>query len=302
MSTRACGAGAGWSWLVQGCAVYRRGPGTLLGASALLVACTAILFGIQLLARRAGGARAAAVCTGILVILALFGVVFPILIGGFMRVIHAVREGSTPRAWMVLQPFQPGHGGARLALFGLRMLALYVAFFALVFGTVGRALAGWYFSLLTAEAADAPAHAMAPLPPGSGVAFALLAVFLVFYSAALAIGTGQVALGGQRSAAAFRDAVAGAFKNVLPLLVMTVCCLIAALLAMLVFGVLAAVMLLLARMLGGDGTIAAVAVILVLEILFALALYPVVVGIQVALWHDVTQGTAAPSRMAGRTA
>lgn len=311
MLTYAKGPGAGWRWLIQGFAVYRRNPGTMLGASALIVVCTAIMLGMQVLVERAGGGHPASVFAAMGILLVIFGIVFPILIGGFMRAIHAGQHGEPASAWMVLRPFRPGQGGARLALFGLWMLVLYVAFLALVLGTVGRGLTHWYTATVIAQAAGTPVTTFTGLPRGSGVAFALLTVFLIFYSAALAIGIGQVAIGGERPPAAFRDGIAGAFKNVLPLLVLTICIVITAIIALIVIAILVGILvvlgILLARVLG-SGVAApgiGIAVAVVVEVLLILLVYPIMVAVQVALWNDVTgggQSNAAPAATPGMSA
>lgn len=311
MQTYAKGPASGWRWLIQGFGVYRRNPGTMLGASVLILICVAIMLGVQTLTERAGSGRAASIVASMGVVLVIFGIVFPILVGGFMRAVRASRESQPASAWMVLQPFRPGQGGGRLALLGLCMLVLYVAFFALVLGTVGRGLMHWYVDMLTAQAGGTPLTALAPLPRGSGPAFALLTVFLIFYSGATAIGIGQVALRGQPALAAFRDAIAGAFKNVLPLLVLAVCGLVAALVAVILVGILVGILVvlgvLLARVLGSAGAGAGVGIglAIVIEILFMLVIYPIVIAIQVALWDDVTgggQGNPAPAPTPGMTA
>ena len=149
MQMHAKGPGAGWSWLMGGFTVMKRRPWTILGAAGLFLLCALVpmvlQFVLQMLAKSRGNAAMVAL---LLASMLVFGALYPILMGGFMRVIDACRNERPASAWMVLSPFRPGQGGLRLALFGIGMLVIYVAFLAALLATFGHGLLAWYLQLL----------------------------------------------------------------------------------------------------------------------------------------------------------
>ncbi|HEX7326508.1 MAG TPA: hypothetical protein VF292_14345 [Rhodanobacteraceae bacterium] len=283
-------AGAGWSWLMGGFGVARQHPGRILGAAVLLALCFVLTATTDLVARTGGAAFLAV--AGVLAVIS--GLVSPILYGGFMRVLDATRNGRPASALGVFEPFRPGHGGLRLLLFGLCMLivyAVYAVFFAIVLTTVGRSVGPWYLHTLAQHASGTAALAAAPLPPGFGVTVALALVFCLFYGGALAIGTGQVALRGRSPWNGFLDGVAGAFKNVLPLVVLALCGLVALIIVSVLLGVIIAILMLVGHFAGAT---VGLGLIGLLYVVFALAVVAFVMGVNYAIWRDVAGDT--PSR------
>lgn len=287
MLMRAKGPGAGWSWLMQGFTVARRNPKAIFGASALFTLCLLLLIAVQLFVQYVMKPQGSGMLAFLGVMMLVWGVFYPIVIGGFMRVIDASRNERPVSALTVFEPFRSGQGGARLALFGLCMLLVYVVFLALLVITVGHGMLSWYLQLLSHSPFDVQAHALSALPSSFGVTLALLTVFFLFYSGALAIGIGQAALRGQPSLAAFRDGIAGAFKNALPLLVLAVCGVLALFVFALVFGLLAAlamvVLTLASRLLG-------IIFLIAIYLVMILLMYAFMMGVNYAIWHDVADG------------
>ncbi|MGH8125274.1 MAG: hypothetical protein ACREPK_05450 [Rhodanobacteraceae bacterium] len=288
MLMRARGPGAGWSWLMEGFTVANRQPRQILGACLLLILCAAVLVAVQLLTQWALRPQGFAAIAMFAAFTLAGSILYPILMGGFMGVIDASRNDRQVRVLMVFEPFRKGYGGSRLALFGLCMLVIYAAFLAILLTTVGHGLLSWYLQLLDQQALGTPVRSLPPLPGGSSTALALLTVFFIFYSCAFAIGTGQVALRNQSPLPALRDGIAGAFKNALPLLVLSVCGLVALLVLAVGFGVLAAILLvvgaLVSRPLG-------VVLLVLIYVALAVLLYAFMMGVDYALWHDVADGS-----------
>jgi hypothetical protein len=217
MQMRAMGPAAGWSWLMSGFTVMKRHPWTIIGAAALFTVCMIVPMALQFLLQQLAMPHGDAVMIVLLLAsMLVFSTLYPVLMGGFMRVIDANHNDRPVNAWMVLSPFRPGQGGLRIALFGLGMLVIYVAFLAALLSTVGHGLLSWYLQLLEHQSLGVPPQALPPLPPGALATFALLTVFFLFYSGAIAIGVGQTSLRDQSPLAALRDGIAGAFKNVCP--------------------------------------------------------------------------------------
>ena len=294
--------GAGWSWLMQGFTVARRNPKAIMGASALFTLCLLLLIAVQFFVQyviRPQGSTMVALFGFMMLVSA---VLYPVLIGGFMRVIDASRNERPVSALTVFEPFRPGQGGARLALFGLCMLLVYVVFLALLVVTVGHGMLSWYLQLLRHSPFDVQAHALSALPSGFGITLALLTVFFLFYSGALAIGIGQAALRDQPSLSAFRDGIAGAFKNALPLVVLAVCGLLSLFVFALILGILAAlvmvVLTLASRLLG-------MIILVAIYVVMILLMYAFMMGVNYAIWHDVADGgqsVPAPSSLSNMQA
>jgi hypothetical protein len=132
-----------------------------------------------------------------------------------------------------------------------------------------------------------------PTPPeGFGLVFATMMVLGLFFYALQAIGLGQIALRGRGVLEAFGDGMAGALRNVLPLLLFGAVMVLAGIAMVLVFSVAAAVLALL-----GDTAGAWVALLLGLPLYlaFLLALLVVVFGVMYFLWRDIAGGGDLPA-------
>lgn len=285
MRMQAMGPGAGWSWLRSGFTVAARNPGKILGAAVLLALCLALPALIQFAVKPRGDTIF--VTLGAITLLSC--VVYPILYGGFMRMLDADRNGRAFSAFGIFEPFRPGRGGSRLALFGVCMLVAYVVFFAIVLATIGRAVGPWYLHVATLQNTPFAPVTLPPAPAGTGITVILAIVFFLFYSGALAVGTGQVALRDASAWNGFRDGVAGSFKNALPLVVLAVCTLVALFIAAIGLGILVAVLFLLGHFVGTS-----ISLILtgLLYVVFMLLIVTLMMGINYAMWRDVAGGAA----------
>jgi hypothetical protein len=292
MLMHARGPGAGWSWLMDGFMVMKRRPWTIIGAASLFAVCLLVPMALQFLLQQWARSHGdAAMIVLLLASMLVFGAFYPVLMGGFMRVIDANRNDQPVSAWIVLSPFRPGQGGLRIALFGLGMLVIYVAFLAILLATVGHGLLSWYLQLLDRQAFGMPPQPLPSLPAGSAAAFALLTVFFLFYSGAIAIGVGQASLRDQPPLAALRDGITGSFKNALPLLVLAICGLVAFCVIAMAFGLFAAMLLLVAML---AGKLAAFILMVLLDIVLVILLYAFMMGVNHAMWRDVANDVALP--------
>lgn len=283
------GPGAGWSWLRSGFTVAARNPGKILGIAALLALCLSAPVAIQFIIKPQGSASVVS-----LGLITLFGsIVYPILYGGSMRVLDADHGGSPFSALDLFDPFRPGRGGSRLALFGACMVIAYVVFFAIVLSTIGRAVGPWYLHAATLQHTPLAPVTLPPAPAGTGVCVILALVFFLFYSGAFAVGTGQVALRGQSPWNGFRDGVSGAFKNALPLVVLALCALVAVIFAVIGLGILIAVFFLLGHLVGDTISLTLTGL---MYVVFMWLLTAFMMGINYAMWRDVAVG--APDRPA----
>jgi hypothetical protein len=152
--------------------------------------------------------------------------------------------------------------------------------------TVGHDFGAWYVNFVVHQPPlGSPPQALPKLPAGFAVSLALVTVFFLFFSGAMAVGVGQASLHRETGVAAFRDGIAGAFKNVLPLVVLAICVLLAFLVLAVLLGFVGAIVIglvfLASKVLG---VIIGVAV----YIAFILFMMAIMMGVNYAMWHDVT--------------
>ena len=293
MTTRTVGPMAGIGWLKNAINLGRNNPKAVFGGAALLVITVlAVAFGAGLLQAAAVamlGANMTTMAVSMLLLTLVMLVLISMLIVGFLRLVDAVENGSPARALDVFAGF--GDLATSLRTIGL-LVVLGIIQNVLLFGLLAVFAGGvidWYAQVLQASMAGAPPP-MAALPEGLGIATLLMVVIGVVMYGVQAIGLCQIALRDRGILAALGDGFAGAFKNLLPLLVFT----IAAIVAMLLVGV---VVLLLATLVGVLAKIAgawlAVVLGVPLYLLGMLAMYVVMLGAMYHLWRDVCGGSDA---------
>ena len=296
MQTHVKGPAAGWSWLMQAVNLGRNNPKAIFGAVALLalvalipsVVQLAVQYGLKLGPNATMGVIA--VCTLVMV------VVYPLLIGGVLRVIDASEKGQATHASALFDTFRSGHGGGRLIGFGVAMFVIYLAVFVAVVALFGQDFFNWYMELLTAstqpDPAAAQALAMQDIPDGFGTVMALGTLASLFFGGIYAIGFGQVALGGRGVGGALADGVAGTLKNVLPILLLAAIVFV----ALLVFALAMALVAGLLALIGGMVHPALAALLIAPVYLGALlVMYVVMFGVMYFMWRDICGEPAAPS-------
>lgn len=293
MSTHARSPAAGWSWLKQAVNIGRSNPGAVFGAVGLLALValvpSVIQFGLQsgLGLGPTASLGVMAACTLLMV------VVYPLLIGGLLRVIDAAEHGRPTRAAALFETFQAGHGAGRLIGFGVVMFVAYLVLFVAVVALFGQGFFDWYMELLSASTQNDPAaqaKVMQDIPDGFGTMMALGTLAGLFFSGIYAIGFGQVALAGRTVGSALADGIAGTLKNVLPIALLAVAAfagfLVFALVMVLVIGLLATI---------GGLVHPVLAVLLAAPVYFGglLVMYVVMFGVMYFMWRDVC-GEATP--------
>lgn len=296
MSTRTMGPGHGWSWLARAVNLGRGNPKAVIGGIALVALIALLPSLVQMLLQGAMGGQADAGLTVAALTTLVSLVVFPLLIGGVLRVIDATEHGRPARASGVLEAFRSGHGAGRLIAFGLLMTALYLLVFGTIIGVFGQGLPEWYMQLvqLTVEGGGKPVQPedIPPPPSGLGMVMALGLLCGLYLGGAYAIGFGQVALGGRGVLEAMRDGLAGSLKNLLPIVVLAVLSIAAlialSLVATLLGGVLALV---------GGLVHPALSVLLVAPLYLGMILlmYVVMFGVMYHMWRDICAEPVAPA-------
>lgn len=295
MSTRTMGPGAGWSWLARAVNLGRHDPRAVIGAIALVAALALVPSILQMGAQAALGGRPDAVLTVIGLSTLVSLVVFPLLIGGALRVIDAAERGRPAAPTAVFDTFRAGQGGGRLIGFGLLMTALYLLVFGVLIGSFGPGLPEWYAQMmqLTMEAGGRPLQpGDLPEPPaGLGTVVALGLLLGMFLGGAWAIGFGQVALAGRGVLEAVRDGLAGALKNLLPIMLLAVLSVVGMVVLVLVVALVGGLL-----MLVGALVHPVLGMLLVAPVYLGMILlmYVVMFGVMYHMWRDICGEPVAP--------
>lgn len=292
MTTRANGPLSGLAWLRRGLRAGRHHPRAVFGGAAVLMVAALVPGVVQALLHGLlrPGPGAASVIAALTTLFAV-ALLAP-LMGGYLRLIDASEHGRAARAADVFAPFRSAQDAQQLIGFTLVVLLLQLGALSLLYALFGQAmtaLVDWYAQVMALMQQARPGQPLqAPAPPdGLGGMFGLGGLFALFVAGTFAVGLGQVALRGQRLGAALRDGLAGAARNLLPLLV----------LGALSFALLMAVslaMLLVLAVLGLLPPVLAAAVFVPLYLAFTLVAYAVMFGVAYHLWRDVAGAAPAP--------
>jgi len=289
------GPGAGWSWLRRGINLGVHEPKAIFGAAALLMVVGLVPSCLQLVAQFALGTQAMMTVMAVVVLLSL--VVYPLLIGGFLRVIDASEHGRPTRATALFDAFRGGHGAARMIGFSLVMTVAYVLVVYLVLRSFGPGFMEWYWQVVDAamqQGGQVDPNALPPMPQDVhfGRVFALVSVSMLFLGGTYAIGFGQVVLGGRAVGGALVDGVVGTLKNLLPILVLAVSAFCASLALLLVVGFVGALLIAIG---GLVHPMLAAVLVLPLYLGMLLVLYVVLFGVMYHLWRDVCGAGEPPA-------
>ena len=299
MHTHTMAPGAGWSWLKQAINLGRNNPRALFGAAALLMLVALVPSVAQVIAQRFfPGTQAMLWIFGISVVVMLF--VYPLLIGGFFRVIDATERGRPTHATALFDTFHAGPLRGRLIGFGLLMFAIYILVFGAILASFGGDVASWYMQVLAAtqQATPGTPPVLPAAPAGLGTVFGLGMLLMMFLGGVYSIGFGQVALTERSVGGALADGFAGTLKNVLPLLVLAVVSLFGMLVVAIVLGLGLALLMALGSLVH---PLLGMLLALPVYLAFLVAMYVVMFGVMYFLWRDVTAAGAptSPSQASG---
>ena len=296
MTTRAVSPGNAWRWLRQAINLGRNNPRAVFGAVALL-ALIALIPSVIQLALQYGlglGPEAVMMVIGLTTLASI--VVYPLLIGGLLRVIHAAENGRPTQATAIFDTFHAHGDRGRLVGFGLLMTAIYLGVFLLVVSLFGKDFLDWYWKLITAaQAQQAGGAPMSPellaLPAGFGQVMALGSLFALFMGGVYAIGFGQVALGGYQVGAALADGLGGTLTNVLPIVLLAVLAVAAMIGLTLLVGIVGGILMLLGGLIH---TTLGMLLVMPVYLGMLLLVYVVMFGVMYYMWRDICGEQAAP--------
>jgi hypothetical protein len=284
MTTRSRGPSAGFGWLNRGISAGFRHPKPLFGGAALVTLAvlipTLITLPIQFLALHAG-TPSPAIFGWIMAISALLGLLVVPLYAGYLQVIDAAENGLAARARDVIKPYREGKA-LRVIGYGIVMLVVYLAMFAIVMAVTGGGVAHWYIQVLTAQAT----HQLPPtaLPDGFGITLLLLMLFGILMMGVYSVGLGQVTFGNRSVFGAIGDGMIGALKNVLPLLMLALGFFLASIAVGICFGIAVLLLALIGKLVGAW---LMVLLLVPLYIALVLTLFTAMFGVMYHLWRDV---------------
>ena len=286
MATRTTGPLAGFRWLRQAVNLGHGNPKAVFGGAALIglasLLPTLVTLPIQL--KLGPGPQTLGI---VMAVSMLVGLLLVPVFGGFLRVIDASERGLAAKATDVFAPYRSGDT-LRFVGYGLAMMLVYAAMLAVIIAASGPGIVAWYADLAMAQGAPG-AQAIPDVPEHFNRALGLGLVLGLFMVGIYSISLGQVALGGRSVPGAIGDGLAGSLKNLLPLLVLALCGLVAFFVFAIGLGLVVAVLAVLAKAAGTWLMLLAVP----LYVGLLLVMLVVMFGVMYHLWRDVC-GDAAP--------
>ena len=282
MTTRTRGPLAGFHWLRNAVNLGHGNPKAVLGGAAL-IGLLSLVPSLVTLPLQLGAAADAAPDMGrfglVMAISLLGGLLLVPAFAGYLGIIDAAERGRAARALDVFAPYRDG-STLRLMGYGLAMLAVYAIALVAIVAVAGAGVASWY---MQAMANPNAASAMTEMPAGLGLAMGLGMALGLLIMGVYAISLGQVSLGGRSVLGSIGDGVVGSLKNVLPLIVLAVCGLIAGLIGAIAFGLLAGLVAVITKFVGSWFLV----LLAPLYLGLILVVFVVMFGVMYHLWRDV---------------
>ncbi|RUL71054.1 hypothetical protein [Dyella choica] len=297
MAIRSMGPGAGFGWLSRGISVGFRHPKPLFGGAVLVLLAamvpTLITLPMQLHALHSGTPLQPTAFLWIMALSVLLSLLVLPLYAGYLKVIDSAEQGLAARASDIIKPYAEGKA-LRVIGYGVLMMVVYLATFAIVIATTGGGVAHWYMQVLTAGANHLPPPT--GLPDGFGITFLLLAVLGIFMMGFYSISLGQVSIRDRGVFGAIADGAIGALKNLLPLLMLALGFVLTWIAVAIGFGIVALLLALIGKLVGAWLMLV---LLFPLYIALFLTMFTVMFGVAYHLWRDVcgddiATGTAQP--------
>ncbi|WP_456990483.1 hypothetical protein [Lysobacter sp. A286] len=291
MTTHAMSPMAGFDWLKRGINLGRNNPVAVFGGAALLLVAMLVVGVVAMLGAAAMFAMLGDNLVGMVIIGMLVGVLVLVVMGmlmvGYWRLIDAAENGRPARVVDVFSGL--GDMATSSRLIGLLVLMAIVqnVIMAALLSVFAGGVMTWYLQMMQSQALADPTAMMASLPAGLGAAYLVMMVVGMLFFAIQSVAIGQICLRRRGVFAAFGEGVAGAFKNVLPLLVLFVSYVVAMIVLVIIAGIVVLVVSLLGKFLGMWITML---IGIPLYLLFLLAVCVVAFGVMYHLWRDVCEG------------
>jgi len=282
MTAKSVSFNAPFAWLTASVESLRTDPGTLFGATALLVAVALVPTLVQQVALRILPSTTIGTALAIQAVFSLFlMVVFPPVAGGYFRILRARARGHPARATDVFALFQEPAAARRMIATGLIFTAIYVA---AVFAA-NLATGGYVFDFFRIVLTTVPGKppVFPPPPSGFGLWFLLGAFLGVTLMTAYNLAFVQAALGSRSALDAVGDGFAATVRNLAVFIVFYLAILIAGMIFLLIFALVAG---LIAMVCGFVSPILAFVVLIPIYLAAMLVMYVVMFGFTYHAWRD----------------
>jgi len=290
MTVNTVSLGSPFRWLAEAFAMCRAHTRVLFGAASMLFLVALLPSVAQILVETALQPSVAVrgLIQAVFTVLALL--VFPPVVGGFYRIVHALHEGRPARASDLFALFQDGPAARRLIVTNL----IFVTVSLLVIIGLAAVVGGQeLFEFLRAAAVLKPgATELPPLPDGMLVLISVLMIVALLIMTAQGLATAEVAVTGRSPLAAAAAGFKLALRNLGTLLLFY---LPVAVIAFVGFMILALVAALVGGMLSLASPLLAALVLVPLGMLFVLVLYALMFTFFYHAWRDTLgAGVAVP--------
>lgn len=195
MTVKVVALGAPFRWLADAVAQVRANPRPLFGAGAWLLLVALLPTLLQLLAGAAIQTSTVLRTVLQLVFTLTALVVLPPMMGGFYRLVHALREGRPGNAADVFAVFRDSAATRRLVLNNLAfLLVMIVVIVGLSFAFGGQELLAYFSTISTLKPGTTQ---LPPMPDGLLPLIGVLMLLMILINTAKELATMQVALAGR---------------------------------------------------------------------------------------------------------
>jgi len=299
MSVHSVPLSAMFAWVIDGFKLFGRRFLSQIGAGALFLLLVVliclpmwgVMFSIMGTALQSGVPMGQSPLTGHMSLfvgmyaltIVLSVALFPPMVAGWFRLCRGIDRDEAIGALSVLAPFSDRALWLRSVSFAALAFVVYLAFMAVMALAFWGTVADVMHQVQEQQAAKMIGVAAAPphFPASFFLGYFLLIVVGSFLQFVFMIGFADVALQGTGAVDAMMRAMQAVFKNIVKLVVFTVCMMVIAMVVMfvvaLVLGILAALLMVLMKTLG-------VIVIALFEILLMLCIYPLMFAINYFAW------------------
>ena len=212
MTTRTISLGTPYRWLAEAFAMCRAHPRVLFGAASMLlmVALLPTLAQVLLEAALRPSAGGRAVIQVLFSLLAL--ILFPPVVGGFYRIVHALHEGRPAHALELFAVFQDAAAARRLIAANLVFVVVSILLIVgIAFGFGGQDMLDFLRTVATLKPG---ATELPPLPAGFLLLMSTLLIVALVIMTAQGLATAQVALSERSPLPAVGDGFKVALRNI----------------------------------------------------------------------------------------
>ncbi|WP_233841525.1 hypothetical protein [Dyella sp. 2HG41-7] len=262
-----------------------RHPGPLFGGAALMVVVTAIPLLISLILQLHFVVPGTQPSLSTMIWVSIFPMLINLLLvplqAGYLRLVDAAECNLPARALDIFKPYLKGEA-LRFMGYGLVIMALYFALFALVGVAMGGSLTAWRSQVMMAQLGHQPPPMM--LPSGFLIMMPIFMVFGLFMLGFFAISLGQLALSKRSVFGAIGDGAIGALKNLLPLFMFMLALAIGWVITIFCVGIVVFLFAVFAKLIGAW----LIALLIVpIYIAFLIILFTSMYGVMYHIWCDV---------------